>query len=158
MSNLEKIGETRNYLSEEIKHNDLMSERRKTTCKYLNYVEYLLILAATVTGCVLKFEFTSIVCVPVGLTSSAVGLKICAITACKCKTYKWFNKKKKKKHNNIVLLGKTKLDTIKVLISKALVDSCISYDKFVSVNNILRQYNGMKEEIKHLETSVEYII
>ena len=57
-----------------------------------------------------------------------------------------------------MLLGKTKLDTIKVLISKGLVDSYISHDKFVSVNNILRQYNGMKEEIKHLETSVEYII
>ena len=158
MSNLEKIGETRNYLLEEIKHNDLMSERRKTTCKYLNYVEHLLILTATVTGCILRFEFTSLVCVPVGLTSSAVGLKTCAITARKRKTYKWFNKKKKKKHNNIVLLGKTKLDTIKVLISKALVDSYISHDKFVSANNILRQYNGMKEEIKHPETSVEYII
>ena len=52
MSNLEKIGETRNYLLEEIKHNDLMSERYKKTCKCLNYVENLLILVSIVTGCV----------------------------------------------------------------------------------------------------------
>ena len=47
-------------------------------------------------------------------------------------------KKKKKKHDKIVLLGKDKLNTIEVLISKALVDSYISHDEFVSVNNVLR--------------------
>ena len=49
---LRKIDETRNYLLEEIKHNDLMSERYKKTCKCLNYVENLLILVSIVTGCV----------------------------------------------------------------------------------------------------------
>ena len=41
---LRKIDETRNYLLDEIKHNDLMSEKYKKTCKYLNYVEHLLFL------------------------------------------------------------------------------------------------------------------
>ena len=36
----------------EVKHNDLMSEKYKKTCKYLNYVEVLLTLVSTVTGCV----------------------------------------------------------------------------------------------------------
>ena len=57
-----------------------------------------------------------------------------------------------------MLLGKDKLNTIGVLISKAWIDSWISYDKFISVNNVLRKYNEMKEEIKNPETSVEYII
>ena len=78
---LRKIDETRNYLLEEIKHNDLMSEKYKKTCKYLNYVENLLILVSTVTGYASISEFTSLVRVSVGITSSAVGLKICAITA-----------------------------------------------------------------------------
>ena len=34
----EEIDKTRNYLLDEIKHNDLMSETFKNTCKYLNYV------------------------------------------------------------------------------------------------------------------------
>ena len=50
------------------------------TYKYLNYVEYLLILASTVTGCVSFFVFASLVCVPVGITSSAVGIKLCVTT------------------------------------------------------------------------------
>ena len=55
-----------------------MSEKNKKTSKYLNYVENLLILVSTVTGCVSIFAF---VCVPVGTTSSPVGIKICPITA-----------------------------------------------------------------------------
>ena len=50
---LKKIDETRNYLLEEIKHNDLTRrEKCKKTCKYLSYLEHLFILASTVTSCV----------------------------------------------------------------------------------------------------------
>ena len=51
-------------LLQEKKGNDLMSEK---TCKYLNYVEYLFILASTVTGCVLISAFASLVC---GITAA----------------------------------------------------------------------------------------
>ena len=145
---LNKIDETRNYLLVKIKHNDLMNEKYKKICKYLNYVEHLLILASTATGCVSISAFASLICVPVGITSSAVGINICAIIA--------GIKKKKQKRDKIVLLEKDKLNTIEVLISKALIDSYISHDEFVSVNNILRRYNEMKKKIP--ETSVEYIM
>ena len=56
-----------------------------------------------------------------------------------------------------MLLGKDKLNTIEVLISKALIDSYISHEELVSVN-VSREYNEMKEEIKILETSMEYTI
>ena len=56
------------------------------------------------------------------------------------------------------LLEKDKLNTIKVLISQSFIDSYISHDESVSVNNMLRVYNGMKPEIKIRETSLEYNI
>ena len=44
-----------------------------------------------------------------------------------------------------MLLGKDKLNAIEVSInSKALIDSYISHDKFVSLDNVLREYNEMK--------------
>ena len=76
-----KIDETRNYLLDEIKDNELMSEKYKKTCKYLNYAQHLPVLVSTVTGCVSVSAFALLVCVPVGITSSAVGIKICAISA-----------------------------------------------------------------------------
>ena len=119
-----------------------MSEKYKKTYKYLNYIEHLLILVLTVTDCVSISAFASLVCVPVYITCSAVGIKIFAITA-------GIKKYKSKKHEKTVLLGKDKLKIIEVLISKALIDSYISHDEFVSVNNLFRKYNEMKIEIKN---------
>ena len=47
-----------------------------------------------------------------------------------------------------MFLGKAKLNTIEILISKALISSYISHDDFAPVNNELREYNKMKEEVK----------
>ena len=56
-------------------------------------------------------------------------------------------KKKKKKHKEIVLLTKSRLNSIEVLISKALIDSNISHDDFLLINNVLKEYDNLKEEI-----------
>ena len=117
-------------------------EKCKKTCKYLNYVEHLLILVSAVTGCVSVSAFASLVCI----TSSAVEIKICTITT-GIKKYKSIIKRKKRSHDKIVLLGKDKLNAIEVLISKALIDSSSSHDKYVSVNYLLREYNEITEEI-----------
>ena len=39
---LRNIDKTRNYLLDEIKHNDLMSEKYKKTCKYVTYLKVCL--------------------------------------------------------------------------------------------------------------------
>ena len=70
------------------------------------------------------------------------------------KKYESIIKKKKKKYGKIVWLGKDKLR----LISKALINSYISHDEFVSVNNVLREYYEMKKEIQNPETSMEHAI
>ena len=48
----------------------------------------------------------------------------------------------------MVFLRKAKLNTTEFLISKALIDSYIRQNEFVLVNNVLREYSEMKEEIK----------
>ena len=78
--------------------------------------------------------------------SSAIGLKICAITA-GIKRYMSVIKKSKKKHDKIVVLAKSKLSRIEDVISKALIDSIISQGKFVLINIVVKEYNGMKVEI-----------
>ena len=63
--------------------------------------------------------------------------------------YKSKIKKKKKKHDKIVLLAKSKFNSIEVFISKVLIDSNISYDKFVLINNAMKEFYEMKVEIKN---------
>ena len=86
----------------------------------MNYVEHLLILASTFSGCVSISAFASVVSIPVVITSCAVGLKVYVITAgIKVKVS---NLKKRKNMKTIVLLARTKLNSVEVLISGALID------------------------------------
>ena len=87
--------------------------------------------------------------ITIGIISFAIGLKICAIAG-EIKKYMSIIKKKKKKHHEIALLWKSKSNSIEILISKALIDSSVSHGKFILINNVLKQYYQMKEEIKDL--------
>ena len=51
---------------------------------------------------------------------------------------------------------KSKLSSIEILISKTLIDSNIAHDEFVLINNVAKEYDDKKEEIKNLETSRVY--
>ena len=59
--------------------------------------------------------------------------------------------KKGKKCNN-QKIWKTAWVGIELLISKAFTDSYISHNEFVSVNNMLKKYCNMKQEVKNLKT------
>ena len=119
---LKKIDEIINYLNEETSQNKLMSNKHKKNCRVLNYIAHLLIVISTITGCVSISDFASLVGIPIGITSSAIGLKICAITV-GIKKYKLIIKKEENKHDKIVLLARSKLNSLEVLICKALIDS-----------------------------------
>ena len=99
----------------------------KKTYENLNYVEKLLSLVSVITGCVSISAFGSLVCVPVGITSSAVGIKIAqSLQESKSISHLWSH----------------------VVIYKFIMKPYISQDAFVSINNVLGEYNNMKEEIK----------
>ena len=101
-----------------------------------------------ITGCISIYDFVSLLGIIIGIASSNIGLKICAITA-GIRKYKSIIKKKKKKHDKTVLLQKTKLTSIEVLISRAFIDSYMSHDEFVLVNNVLQEYDELKEQMKN---------
>ena len=108
-----------------------MSKKYKKICNYLNYVEHLLILASAVTGCFSISAFASLVAIPLVIMSSSVEIKICAITA--------------------------GIKRYKSIILQDFIDSYISHVEFLSVNNVLKEYNEMKKK-KNPKTSAEYII
>ena len=120
-----------------------MSKKHKQVCATLNYIEQFLILVSAVAGCISISVFASLIGVPIGIMSSAIGLKVCAITA-GIKKYKAIIKKKKKDHDKVVLLAKTKSNSIVVLIFKVLMESDITHDQFVIVNNLFKKYDYKK--------------
>ena len=95
MSNKHKKVCTRNYFIEEINQNELMSNKHKKVCTAFNYLVYFLILASTITGCISISVFYSLIGIPIGTASSAIGLRTFAIAA-GIERYKSIIKKKKK--------------------------------------------------------------
>ena len=114
----------------------------------MNYVDHLLITISTSNGCVSISAFASLVRIRIGIASSTIGLKICVIGT-GIRKYKLKINKKRKKHEKVVLLVKYKLNNIEDLISKALFDSNISHDEFALINNMLKEFYHMNEELKN---------
>ena len=99
-----------------------------------NYIEQLLILVCASIGCVSVFSFASLVSIFICTSSSAVASRICAINA------------RIQEHDKMVFLATTKLNSIKVLISKALIDSDVIHVKSVSANSILIWHNDINNQ------------
>ena len=87
-----------------------MNKKHKKVCTTLNCIENFLNLASKmscVSGCVSISAFNFFDWYPIGITSSAIGLKFCAIAAGIRKSKSIINKKKKQ-HDKVVLLAKSK--------------------------------------------------
>ena len=92
---IKNMNETKKYLIEELNLNELISKKQKMISTTLNYIEHVLILASTFTKCVSISTFGSLIGIPMGIMSSAIGLKSSATTAW-IKKYKSIIKKKRK--------------------------------------------------------------
>ena len=84
-----------------------MNKKHKRACSVCSI--------STITGYISISAFASLVGIPIVIASSTIGLKFCVITG-GIKKYKSIIKKKRKKHDEILLLAKSKLNSIEVLI------------------------------------------
>ena len=73
---------------------------------------------------------------------------------CKCKS---IIKKKRKKRDKIVLLAKSRLNSIEILIFKTLIDSNISHDELVLIKNVLKEFYDTKKKIQIENKNSSYI-
>ena len=89
------IDEKRNCFLEEKEQNELMSRNHKNVCTTLNYIEHFLILTSAFTVSISVSAFASLIGIPLGITSSEIGLQIFVIAA-GIKKYKSIIKKNKK--------------------------------------------------------------
>ena len=78
---LKDINETRNYFSEKIDQSELISKKHKKGCTSLSHIEHFLISVSLSTGCISVSAFASLIGISKGITSSAIGFKICATDA-----------------------------------------------------------------------------
>ena len=75
-----------------------------------------------------------------------------SITTGFVKTFLKTIRNKKKKHNKIVMLARSKLNSIESKISEALINNEISHEDFMTILNEEKKYQELKESIRMMNS------
>ena len=124
---LDEISKVENYFVKEINQTKSRSQKLSKYVTIFDYISKTLIVLRATTGGVSILSFTNIIGAPGGIASASFTLLFSQTTGI---TKKLLNitRKKKKKHDKILMLAKSKLNSIDTLISQALFDMDISHE------------------------------
>ena len=144
---LYEIKKIENYFINEINQKKLYSKKLSKYVTIFDYMDKILIVLSATSSGVSIISFTSIIGVPAGIASASFAL-IFSITAGIIRKLLSTTINKKKKHDHILMLAKSKYNSIEALISQALNDIDISHEEFITILKEKDRYERMKEDIK----------
>ena len=101
-------------------------------------------------------SFTCVVGAPVKIAGASFTL-IFSLTTGIIKKLLSTTRSKKKKHDKILVLAKSKLNSIEALVSQALIDMEISHEEFITILNEKSKYEKMKENMRSENEKQEFM-
>ena len=119
-----------------------------------DYTDKILAALSTTSGGISIISFTSVTGVSAGIVSASFTLIFSLTTGIIQKLLK-ITINKKKKHNKIVILAKSKLNSIEALMSQALIDLEISHEESKTIVNEKKKYEQLKETFRNIKTNDE---
>ena len=146
-----KINEIRDYFIPKIIERELMSGNLSKYIASFDYLDRSLIVLSVATGSISIASFATAIGAPVGIMSASCSLAL-SITTGFVKKYLKTKRNKKKKHNKIVMLARSKLNSIENKISEALINNEISHEDFMTILNEEKKYRELKESIRMMNS------
>ena len=144
---LDEISKIENYFIEEINQGKSCSKKLSKYVAVFDYIDQALIVLSATSGGVSIILFTSIVRAPVGIASAGLTLFFCLTTG-RIKKLMNITRKKNKKHDKILMLAKSRLNSIEILVSQALIDMEINHEEFVTILKKKDNYETMKDNLR----------
>ena len=144
---LYEIKKIENYVISEINEKKSYSKKLNKYVTIFDYIDKILIVLGVPSSGVSIISFVSTIGVPAGIASASFTL-IFSITAGIIKKLLSTTIKKKKKHDQILMLAKSKYNSIEVLILQALNDININHEEFITILKEKDRYEKIKENIK----------
>ena len=144
------------YFHQEINQRKSCSKKLSKCVTAFDYIDKILIVLSTTSSGVCVILLESVVGAPVRIASAAFAL-IFFLTAGIIKKLLSTTKHNKKQHNKILMLAKRKFDSIKTLVSQALIDMEISHEEFNAIIREKEKDEKMKENVRNIceRTSAE---
>ena len=129
-----KINEIKYYFIAEIKERELISKNLSKYIASFDYLDKSLIVLSVATGSISIASFATAIGAPVGIMSASCSLAF-SVTTGFVKIFLKTIKNKKKKRNKIVMLTRSKLNSVESKISEALINNEISQNDFMTILN-----------------------
>ena len=148
---LNKINKIKDYFVAEIKERESLSKRLNKYIASFDYFAKSLTVLSVTTSSTSSASFATVIGAPVGMVSASFSLAF-SISAGIIKKLLKTTRNKKKKHNKIVMLARSKLNSIESKISKALMDNEISHEDFETIINEEKKYRELKESIRMMNS------
>ena len=145
---LDKISE--DYFITKIKERELMSKKLSKYISFFDYFDKSLIILSVISGSISIASFATVIGIPIGITSVSLSLTFSLCTGLIKKLLK-ATRNKKNKHNKIIMLARSKLNSIESKISEALINNQISQEDFMTIINEERNYRELKESIRMMK-------
>ena len=121
-----------NYFHQAINQRKSWSKKWNKHVTTFDYIDKILIVFSGTRSGVSIILFTSIAGAPLQIASASLTL-IFSLTTGIVKKLLNITRNKKKKHDKILMLAKSKLNSIETLISQALIDMDVSHEEFVRI-------------------------
>ena len=125
----------------------LWSKKLSEYVAAFDYIDKVLIVLEAKSGGVSIIVFTSVVGAPVRIANASFTL-ILSLTTAIIKNLLSITRNKKKKHDKILMLAKSKLNSIETLISQELTDMEISHGEFIAILKEKIKYKKVKENVR----------
>ena len=126
-----------------------MSKRLGNCIAAFDYFDKTLIVLSAIILSIISF--VSVIGAPLGIASTSFSL-LFSLTTGIIKKLLEITKNKNKKQNKIVMLAKSKLNSIETLISQALIDLEISHEEHKSIINDEENFRRLKEYIRMIKS------
>ena len=125
----------------------LCSKKLSEYVAAFDYIDKVLIVLEAKSGGVSIIVFMSVVGAPVRIANASFTL-ILSLTTAIIKNLLSITRNKKKKHDKILMLAKSKLNSIETLISQELTDMEISHGEFIAILKEKIKYKKVKENVR----------
>ena len=144
---LYEIKKTEIFFINEINETKSRSKKLSEYVTIFDYIDKILIVLSVTTGGLSIISFTSVTGAPVGIASASFTL-IFSLTTGIIKKLLNITRKKKKRRDKILVLAKSKFNSIEILISQPWIHMDISHEEFITIFKEKDRYERMKENMK----------
>ena len=137
---LNEITKIENYFNQEINQKKPCIKKLSKYVTTFDYIDKVLVVLSVTSDGISIISLTSVVGAPVGKASASFTL-IFSLTTGIIKKLLSITRNRKKKHYKILMLAKSKLNSIETLVSQALIDMEISHEEF---NTVMKEKKNIK--------------